>query len=356
MRVALRSILLALLFGPLLAACSLGADEATPAQESQSGAGVARPAASARSVTLPSGTAISGRLLFVEGGNLILYQGERAQQLTSDGMTRDPAWSPDGTRIAYVRREESFADIYLLDVRGGLPTQITFNGSPAQPRSASFIHQVVWAAQPAWTPDGAQLVFLSQVAPPSADPLYEYPLAIFQYDLDLVGQRQPTNADLLVQADNIDVQAPAWSPDGTLLAYVSVPRDSDPQRVMLFDATTGQASPFPGIPDNTYDPAWSPDGRWLAFAARSEGRTDIWAIPSPALGGAAVRLTSSGDARAPAWSPDGGQLALVQVTGSGSNVQLLTLRRESGTLAPGQRTPLTTSGQIDAASGLSWAR
>ncbi|HEX6290491.1 MAG TPA: DPP IV N-terminal domain-containing protein [Herpetosiphonaceae bacterium] len=337
-----------LLIGPLIAACSLGSE---PAESSQP---QSRP--TARPVAMQADASIDGRLLFVQDGNLYLHQGQTTRQMTRDGTTRDPAWSPDGRRIAYVRRDESFSDIYLLDVSGGLPTQITFNRGQSQPWTQEFMHEVVWAAAPTWTPDGKQIVFLSQVAPPTVSPPAEYPLSIYQYPISLIGTRQPTNDDLLLRADESDFQRSTWASDESALAYTRVPRGAEPKQIMLYDPNTGESSAYPGIPDNAYDPAWSPDARWLAFAAIVDGKTDIWAIPHLSLGGSAVRLTAAGSARAPAWSPDGKQLAYVQLGDEGADVYVLTLKDASGTLSPGESRALTHNGQIDANSGLSWGK
>jgi TolB protein len=336
------------LLGPLLAACSFGSE---PAEErSQQSQPTARP------VAVQAGTSIAGRLLFVQDGNLYLHQGQQTRQITRDGLTRDPAWSPDGRRVAYVRREESFSDIYLLDVNGGLPTQVTFNRGQSQPWTQSFMHEVVWATSPTWTPDGERLVFLSQVAPPTVSPPAEYPLSIYSYRLELLGRRQPTNDDLLLRGGEADLQDPAWAADDSALAYVRVPRGAEPKRIMLYDPNSGESSAYPGVPENAYDPAWSPDARWLAFAAVVDGKTDVWAIPHPAIGGAAVRLTNSGSARAPAWSPDGTQLAYIQLGNGGTDVYVLPLQASGSVLAPGTPKALTNNGQIDANSGLSWGK
>lgn len=342
-------IILLVVCASLLAACSLGAEETTEP----------RPRASnptARPVAIEAGASIDGRLLFVQDGNLYLHQGDRTRQITKDGTTRDPVWSPDGQRIAFVRREESYSDIYLLNANGGLPTQITFNRGQSNPRSQEFMHEVVWATSPTWTPDSSAVVFLSQVAPPSADPLAEYPLSIYRYRLSLVGQRQPTNDDLLVRAENADFQRPAWAPDDSLLAFVRVPRENAPKQIMTFDPANEAVQPYPGIPDNAYDPAWSPDSRWLAFAAQIGGRTDIWALPHPALGGSAVRLTNTGAARSPTWSPDGTRIAYTQVGDAGTDLYVLSVQIKDGALTGGEPKALTSNGQIDASSGLSWGR
>lgn len=346
MNTTLRHILLVLLIGSLLAACSLGGEE-PPVEQA------AEPTPTGRPVAIEGGVAIPGRLLFVQNGNLYLHENGATQQITRDGLTRDPAWAPDGSKIAYVRREESFSDLYLLDANGGLPTQVTFNRGPSEPWTREFMHQVVWAMSPAWTPDSSEIVFLSQVAPPTEQPA-EYPLALYRYSLDLVGQRQPTNDDLLVQQDDADLQRPVWSPDGSQLAFVRVPRDAEPKQIMVYDPNTAQVAPYPGIPANAYDPAWSPDGQWLAFTANVDGQTDVWAIPAPQNGGSPIRLTSDGDARAPAWSPDGSQLAYVKVDATGADLFVMPLQRDGGLLGGGAPTRLTTEGQIDANSGLSW--
>ncbi len=341
------SIIRLVIVAPLVVACSIGSspvEEQAPRAQSPT----------ARPVAMETGVTIDGRLLFVQDGNLYLHQGNQTRQITKDGTTRDPAWSPDGRRIAFVRREESYSDIYLLDANGGLPTQVTFNRGRSTPRSQEFMHEVVWAMAPTWTPDASAIVFLSQVAPPSAEPLAEYPLSIYRYRLSLIGRREPTNDDLLVRAENADFQRPAWAPDDSLLAFVRVPRDNAPKQIMLFDPANAAVQPYPGIPDHAYDPAWSPDSRWLAFAAQIGGRTDIWALPHPSIGGSPVRLTTVGTARSPTWSPDGSQLAYAKVGDAGTDLYVIALKTTNGALSAGEPTALTSNGQIDANSRLSW--
>ncbi len=303
---------------------------------------------------------IDGRLLYVQDGNIYLHQGSQIQQLTSDGGTFEPAWAPDGRHIAIVRYAESYSDVYMLDVQTNRTIQITFNDSDLPPRSKGFVHQVVWAAAPTWTPDGGNLVFLSQERPATfaADnpPLYEYPLSLYSYPIALIGTQPPGSDNLLIRAEEADLQSPVWAPDHSLLAYGQVPRSNKPRQIMHFDPQAGVSIPYAGIPDNAYDPAWSPDSRWLAFAAVVDGQTDIWAIPHPSIGGAAIRLTTTGRARAPEWSPDGTQLAFIQVGDKGTDVYVMSLQDINTTLSVGKIRPLTATGRVDANSGLSWAK
>lgn len=338
------------LMGSLLAACSFGLNRSTE--------GVAREATTARPVTVQSRTSINGRLLFVQDGNLYLHSGTQTEQITRDGKTRDPVWAPDGSRIALVRRETSFSDIYLINPQGRLPTQVTFNRGSSEPWTQAFMHEVVWAVQPAWSPDSTELALVSQLRPPTwageSPPLYEFPLSLYRYPLALVGQRQPTNDDLLLQGGEADLQDPAWSPDGATIAYVRVPRGEGVKRIYVLDLASGATQAFPGMLDGAYDPAWSPDGRWLAFAAPVDGQTDLWAIP--AVGGTPIRLTTLGRARAPAWSPDGTQLAFARVGDDGTDLYVMPITGAGGSLTPGEPTALTSGAHIDATSGLSWGR
>jgi TolB protein len=102
---------------------------------------------------------------------------------------------------------------------------------------------------------------------------------------------------------------PAWSPDGTALAYVSY-RQGVP-RIFLARIFLGQSIPnLTGEPDNSqaFAPAFSPDGKSLAYASSRDGNMDIWV--SSAEGGTPRRLTTTRSSdTAPCWSPTGQEIA-----------------------------------------------
>ena len=338
----------------LLAACSF--DEREPATGART-----QPVAPAAPVQAER--AIAGRLLYVRKGQIWLHTGTDARPVKLPGTVRDPAWSPDGRQVAFVVRDESYSDLYLLDARTGESTQVTYNGdTAAQPRTNEYVHQLVWAAKPTWSPDGAEIIYLSQVRPPTGEgeqpPLYEFPLALYRYSTELIGTRQPTNADLMeIGQEGYDVVSPAWSPnEGRYLAYVRTARSEEPRQIMLYDFTTEQAQPYSGIPENAYDPAWSPDGRMLAFAVPQNGATDIWVIGAPDQVGTAQRLTNTGRARAPVWSPAGSSIAFLNVGDTGTDLYLMDVREENGRLAAGEAAVVARGADIDATAGMSWTR
>jgi Tol biopolymer transport system component len=161
--------------------------------------------------------------------------------LTDDPVQADgPAWSPDGTRIAFTSlRHGQNADgsrnreIYVMDADGGDPVRLT--DDPAADGS------------PAWSPDGARIVFHSDRA--GNDDIY-------------VMAADGTDVIRLTD-DPAEDDFPTWSPDGTMIAFVSQ-RDGDREIYLMEADGSGQLR----LSDNPEDfpehrgvddfPSWRP--------------------------------------------------------------------------------------------------
>lgn len=125
---------------------------------------------------------------------------------------------------------------------------------------------------------------------------------------------------------------PCLSPDGAWVAYVHSHVDPETReyvsRIWRLPAAGGSPRRFTGGPGNDLQPAWSPDGSRLAFVRRSTaeddpGRDQIWVIDT--AGGEAWQLTRMPlGATAPVWSPDGRMLAFAARAVAGPDGELVT--------------------------------
>lgn len=221
-------------------------------------------------------------------------QGDATTLLSEPGMFQgDAAWSPDGSRFAAVRGRPGYSlDIWTYDATGGDPAQVTSFGWLGS------------ASTPAWSPDGTKLAFAGPLGAADGKP------AVFVVGVD-GGNPQPVLVGLY--------GSPAWSPDGTSLVLVSDPtaRSNWHNQVDLLDLQTGDLQPVTSQ-DATYgDPQWLPDGKTLLVTVASTIEADRQDIAQvDVASGHASLLTDGGWNAYPVVSPDGARFAYAHATGS----------------------------------------
>jgi TolB protein len=205
-------------------------------------------------------------------------------RLTTDGNFKQrPAWSPDGQQLVYAQHIGARIELMLIDADGSHPRRLTDREHPEYDAS--------------WSPDGKRLAFTFVRVTPGQGDLDVYTIAADGTDLHPVATTGPQLSH---------EESPAWSPDGTRIAYTST-RDGN-QELYVADVDGARAMRVTHDPAIDAHPAWSPDGRKLAFATARWGDLEI-AVMDPD-GSNLVRLTESrGLDDYPAWSPDGRQLA-----------------------------------------------
>lgn len=166
--------------------------------------------------------------------------GEGAQSaLTSPEPIISPAWSPNGAQLAYVSFESRKPVIYAHEVASGKRRLLAnFRGSNSAP---------------AWSPDGKQLV--ATLSRDGGSQLYAIGL----------NGGEPKR---LTQSSSIDTE-PAFSPDGRYIYFVS-DRGGAPQ-IYRMSPNGGNAERVTFTGTYNISPAISPDGRWLAYISRVGG-------------------------------------------------------------------------------------
>lgn len=198
-------------------------------------------------------------------------------KLTQTGDAWSPAWSPDGTRIAYEDWSDGDGEIRLMDADGSNVVQLTDNA--------------IEDANPAWSPDGEWIAFArSDVDFPDAD--------IF----DIYKMRADGTEVTQLTASDAQEWTPTWSPDSSRIAFYS-----DNEIVVMNADGTGAAALEFNHPAN--NPDWAPAGDRIFFAGDHEkGGTEIYRVNFD--GTDKVRLTRrSGSDQSPSVSPNGRRIA-----------------------------------------------
>jgi dipeptidyl aminopeptidase/acylaminoacyl peptidase len=183
--------------------------------------------------------------------HLYLFEiaGRKATQLTSGANDEHvPAWSPDGTRIAYVTKRGSDPDrhsnwdIYVVEARAGsTERQLTrFPGADNDPS---------WESRPAWSPDGRKIAYVSS----GEDTwIYYAPWSLAVIDVESGAVTRPAGVETFHTH-------PQFTPDGS--AVLALAEGSRVMHVTRIDLATGAATPITGGPRFDYSFAAAANGR-----------------------------------------------------------------------------------------------
>jgi WD40 repeat protein len=209
---------------------------------------------------------------------------------TPDVLELGAELSPDGTRVAVSRLEQSGEQIYVMNADGSNPVQLTDNDD------GGF--------DPTWSPDGSRIAFVSG---------RDGDLEIYVMDAD------GSNVDRLTTSPGIEL-SPDWSPDGSTIAFNSQRTGED--EIFLMDADGSNQRNLTDLQADGTGPAWSPDGTKLAFrSTRDVVDGELYVINADATG--LQRLTfRPGEEHDPDWSPDGSMIAF---TINGSDIARMNL-------------------------------
>jgi TolB protein len=212
-------------------------------------------------------------------------------------LTRDfeggikPAWSPDGTQIAYSGSYQGASGILVMDSDGRTVRVVTNDNG-------------YW---PTWSPRGDQIAY---------DRYVDGTSRIYLVDVD------GSNNVPLFDGPTLGEAEPAWSPDGRSILYTGF--GSGNTDLYVVGATGGVPVRLTSHPSWDWEAAWSPDGQRIAFLTGRRGNG--WLYVMDADGGNKTPVFQGSCMGSPSWSPDGTRIAFHGYCGSGSGYEILSIR------------------------------
>jgi TolB protein len=226
--------------------------------------------------------------------------GSDVQRLTSEpGNDYAPTWSPDGTQIAFTsERRAGVADIYVMSADGSGVRRLASDFPALSPEFGARYRR-----SPAWSPDGSQIAY----AAPASAPYANRGEDIFVMNVDGNDERRLTSA----RPDQFN-SWPQWSPDGAKIGYTHTQNPFDVD-VYVMNADGSEQTQLTTGPDFDVFGNWSPDGAhivfmrrlWVApgrFAPEFEHGNGIYTMDSD--GSHLTQLQRGGDLKeAPDWQP-----------------------------------------------------
>lgn len=304
------------------------------------------------------GTSIAGKIAFARDGNIWVYSGSAAKQLTTVGSVADPAWSPDSQTLAFDKQDKNSADLYLMPYPQGTPKQLSNNAS-------RVVENNLWDMQPDWSPDGLALAFVSdrgRTRTGTLDP------AVWEVTITNGARTQLSRSNQYTGGTDF----PRWRPGhANQLIYTSWVYESSSLQpygqVMLLNTSTSNALALTPDAQSAMQPSWSPDGDSVAYIGRGAHGDELRVMsltngasstPNPVSTVAPDTPPSTvlvqGMVAHPVWSPDGRAVAYVGL--KDGSFDLFVQPLGASLQADGQPKQLTAGLHIESASSIAWSK
>jgi hypothetical protein len=245
-----------------------------------------------------SNSPFDGRLVFQTSTGSSLYiihaDGSGLYQL-ADGL--DPAWSPDGTSIAFSRWRNAWG-VYLINPDGSGEQRVIDS---------------IQTKEVAWSPDRSRIAYTINFG--SSEPTE---ICFFGFCVTIPPRSSAqiwvanlhTGELLSLPLDDRAIHAPTWSPTGDRIVFAGE------QGLAWIDLEDMRQGRFPSSSAWDNSPLFSPDGQWIAFMGRVHNRWEIFSMRADGSGRRQLthsnpKLEAPPNNVAPAWSPDGRYIAFL---------------------------------------------
>jgi len=175
--------------------------------------------------------------------------GDERELVPPDYENRNPAWSPDGKQIVFSSNRDGDIEIFSIDANGTNLQQLTENSADNN--------------YPVWSPDGKRIAFYSNRGGV---------FGLFVMNAD--GRDQRRLVEVKGLSDVIPVEAkPVWSPDGKYIAFAG-----DGMQLFMVNADNSQVTQL--TTDNKWisDPSWSPDSIKITFTTKAKGGYAVFIV------------------------------------------------------------------------------
>jgi DNA-binding winged helix-turn-helix (wHTH) protein/Tol biopolymer transport system component len=208
--------------------------------------------------------------------------GKRLETIGEPGLYRGIELSPDGSKIAVHRHDNTVGgNLWLYDLVRGTFTRLTFGAA----------HDT-W---PAWSPEGDRLIFTGA-------------------NLNLLEKRTNGIGEERLVLDSARFGFVSdWSADGTTLLITHMPANDNDVSAFRLDGEQAQ-TPLLRTKFNESGAMLSPDGRWLAYASDESGRFEVYVSSYPQISDK-VQLSTAGGVL-PRWSTSGREVFFVTQEGA----------------------------------------